>query len=124
MKNIYEIKITEPSVTKGSKDSLRRDDSSAVGSNISQTSENSQQNFPLYENVEETKEKIMSAETEHIEYEITTFHIGNSVVRVHRPKLSESEFEKRKKTVEDTLTRVGRSMEERKIKENKTETEY
>lgn len=52
------------------------------------------------------------------EYEITTIQIGSSIVRIHRPKLSESEFERRKKNVEDTLTRVGRSMEERRRNEN------
>lgn len=51
------------------------------------------------------------------EYEITTIQIGSSIVRIHRPKLSENEFERRKKHVEDTLTRVGRSMEERRKNE-------
>lgn len=51
------------------------------------------------------------------EYEITTLQIGNSIVRIHRPKLSEIALEKRKKEVEDTLTRVGRAMEERRKNE-------
>ena len=52
------------------------------------------------------------------EYETTTYQIGNSIVRVHRPKLSEIALEKRKKEVEETLTRVGRAIEERRKREN------